>query len=115
MLTKETETLAAKPNVNDAFASYFKSLGYGVTYEGRRETGERWHEIYDNDGIICQVSFGTPIADFFADLPYLVEGKAGVAPTEYWCACKDDERLRGLLERVRSAEVNAHASPVASP
>jgi hypothetical protein len=89
--------------LNEEFASFFKTLGYGVTYEGQRATGELWHEIYDDDGIICQVPFGTPIADFLADLPYLVEGKSGVAPHVYWCACEDDERLRELFECVRSA------------
>jgi hypothetical protein len=93
--------------INDAFSSFFKLLGYGVTYEGSSRTGELWHEICDNEGIICQVSFGTPIAEFLADLPYLVDGKPGIGPTDYWCACQDNERLRGLLARVRSAKATA--------
>jgi hypothetical protein len=96
--------------LNEAFAHFFELLGYGVTYEGRRATGELWHEIYDEAGIICQVPFGTPLADFLADLPFLVEGKSGVAPHTYWCACDDDEKLRGLFDRVRSAKL---ASPTA--
>ena len=76
----------------------------------RRETGERWHEIYDDKGIICQVSFGTPLAEFLVDLPCLVESKPGIGPSDYWCACKDDEKLWGLLERVRSAKANGHVS-----
>jgi hypothetical protein len=99
MLTKETEVL----NINDAFASFFKKLGYDVTYEGRRETGERWHELYDAEGIICQVSFWTPLAEFLADLPYLVEGKHDIGPTDYWLACEDDKKLHKLLTRVQSA------------
>jgi hypothetical protein len=93
-----------RATVNEVFARFFESLGYGVTFEGRLNTGERWHEIYDGDGIICQVSFGTPLAEFLADLPYLVEGKSGIGPTDYWSACEDDERLRELLSRVRSVE-----------
>lgn len=90
--------------VDDEFANYFEKLGYGVTYEGRIETGERWHEIYTNEGIICQVSFGTPLAEFLADLPYLVDGKAGIGPTNYWCACDSNTKLREMLSRVQKME-----------
>lgn len=112
MLTKETETPDARPNGNTAFARFFELLGYGVTYEGRQETGERWHEIYDDNGLICQVLFGTPLAEFLADLPYLVEGKPGIGPTDYWCACEKRQKLHELLARVRSAKVSAPAPVV---
>jgi hypothetical protein len=112
MLTKETAALGAGPHINDAFASFFKLLGYGVTYEGKRATGERWHEIYDDEGLICQVSFGTPLAEFLADLPYLIESKPGIGPTNYWYACEDkkNKKLLEMLARVREAKAHEHAS-----
>jgi hypothetical protein len=107
-----TKTHTASLNVNLEFAGFFERLGYSVTYEGRRETGERWYEIYDDAGIIFQVPWGTPLPEFLADLPYLAEGKPGIGPTNYWCACDDDKKLHALLARVRSAQANEGASPV---
>ena len=94
-----------RATVNEVFARFFESLGYGVTFEGRLNTGERWHEIYDEEGIIVQVAFGAPLEEFLTDLPHLAEGKSGVGPTEYWCACEDDDKLRDLHARVTSVQV----------
>ncbi len=90
---------SATISVNDEFVRFFESLGYGVSFEGRRDTGERWHEVYDRDGLICQVSFGTPLAEFLVDLPLLIDGKPGIGSTDYLCSCEDSERLRTLLVR----------------
>jgi hypothetical protein len=89
---------------NIAFAHFFESLGYGVTFEGKLDTGERWHEIYDEGGLICQIAFGTPLAEFLADLPHFLENNPGIGPTVYWCAFVDDEKLRKLLACVQSAK-----------
>jgi hypothetical protein len=87
--------------IDEEFASFFESLGYGVTYEGKQATGERWHEIYlKGEGLVVQIPWGTPLAEFLADLPYLIEGKSGIGPTDYWCACEDNAKLRELHARV---------------
>ena len=96
------QTLLARGDVDTAFAHFFESLGYGVSFEGIIATGERWHEIYNGDGLICQVAFGTPLTEFLADLPRLV--KAGGGPTDYWCACDDVAKLRKLLASIQAAK-----------
>lgn len=95
------------PDAASDFERFFKSIGYRVYCEGLRETGERWYEICDPDeGVLCfQISMPPPpIAELIADLPHLIENKRGVGPTDYWCACDDDDKLRELLARVRSAQ-----------
>ncbi len=94
------------PKTDPALERYFESIGYHVGYEGRLETGERWYEIYDDDGMHFQISMpAPPIAELIADLPYLVEGKSGIGPTDYWIACNDNAKFCELLRRVRAAEV----------
>jgi hypothetical protein len=90
-------------SVDAEFSGFFRSIGYVVERNGKIATGERWHEILDEGRLVCQVKTGTPLAEFLADLPHLVEGEPGVGPTDYWCACDDDEKLRALLARARSA------------
>jgi hypothetical protein len=90
--------------VNVEFARFFRSLGYDVTVNGKLHTGERWHEVCDGHDLVCQVAYGTPLAEFLADLPYHIEGKPGIGLTDYWLACDDDDKLRELLARVRSAK-----------
>lgn len=93
------------PDANAAFERYFELLGYTTHWEGRRETGERWYEICDPaEGVLCfQISMPPPpIAELLADLPHLIEGRSGVGPTDYWIACKDNNRLRDLLSRMQA-------------
>lgn len=91
------------PDADASFQHFFESLGYRVYREGKMETGERWYEICDPDeGVLCfQISMPPPpIIELVADLPHLIEGRSGVGPTDYWCACDDDSKLRELLSRI---------------
>jgi len=60
-------------------------------------------DLHDGVGIVCQVAFGAPLAEFLTDLPHLIEGRSGVGSTDYWVACKDLAKLQELLVRVQSA------------
>jgi len=96
------------PKTDPAIEHYFESIGYSVGYEGRLETGERWYEIYDDNGMHFQISMpAPPIGELIADLPYLIEGKSGIGPTDYWIACPDNAKLHELLRRVRDAEATS--------
>lgn len=97
------EVAEAQRRTSDEFSTYFRGLGYTVDWDGRWGTPERWYEIREDGKIICQVQSNVPLAEFLADLPYLVEGNPGTAPTVYWCACEDAAKLRALWERVRVA------------
>jgi hypothetical protein len=90
----------ASKDVDAAFTRFFEALGYRVDLDGTTTPLELWHEIYDDDGLFLQVQTGTPIAEFLADLPAFVDGRPGSGQTTYWCACKDDAKLRALHQRV---------------
>ena len=95
------------PGASTTFASFFEDLGYCVYSDGRRRTGESWYEICDSDeGDLCfQISMSPPpIAELVADLPFLVEGKASIGPTDDWLACDNDAKLRELIRRVTAKD-----------
>ncbi len=97
------------PHADATFERYFEALGYTLYWEGKMETGDRWYEICDPQvGCLCfQISMpAPPIDELIADLPYLIDGKPGIGPTNYWLACEDTAKLRELLRRVTVAEVS---------
>jgi hypothetical protein len=94
---------AERSAVDEEFVRFFEKLGYQVGLEGEVATGERWHEIFDGSALVCQVKTRTPLADFLADLPHLAEGRSGMSPTDYWCACEDDGKLRAMIRRISGA------------
>lgn len=103
MTTPTTSARSICPDADAEFERYFKVIGYTTDWDGKLETGERWYEICDPDkgGLCFQISMPPPpIAELLADLPHLLEGKPGVGPTDYWIACKDNEKLRELLSRM---------------
>lgn len=90
------------PDADETFELFFRAFGYVVSWEGKRATGERWYEFRDASGLAFQISMPPPpIAELIADLPHFIEGSKGIGPTDYWCACANDDKLRELLERVR--------------
>lgn len=98
---------ALYPDADAAFERFFEELGYSVYWEGQMGTCERWYEICDPDaGCLCfQISMPPPpVAELVADLPFLVEGKPVIGPTNYWLACENNERLGELLQRVNARE-----------
>jgi len=98
------ELAEARRRADDEFSRYFMERGYVVAWDGKCGTSDHWYEIREGTTIVCQVQGSVPLAEFLTDLPHLVEGKPGVGPTDYWCACEDAAKLRALLERVRAAE-----------
>ena len=92
---------ATSKEVDAEFTHFFRRIGYTVGLEGRQTPFELWHEIFDDGRLVLQVKTGTPIVEFLADLPHLVEGRPGVRPTDYWLACKDNDQLRELIRRVK--------------
>lgn len=89
------------PDADAAFERFFKELGY------RFIPGLPWYEICDpaEGGLCFQISMpAPPIAELIADLPFLVDGKPGVGPTNYWLACENNARLGELLRRVNARE-----------
>jgi hypothetical protein len=82
-------------------------LGYRVHRNGKIATGDRWYEIFDEDGLAFQISMPPPsVEELIVDLPYFIDGKAGIGSTDYWCACEDTGKLHDLLSRARFVEVS---------
>lgn len=100
-LIQQVARAVANP-VDEEFVAYFRSIGYDMGLEGTQMPFELWHEIYDADGLVCQVKTRTPLAEFLSDLPHLLAGRHGIGPTNYWCACDDDAKLRALCSRVEA-------------
>lgn len=104
-------------NINAEFERFFRAIGYTVSLEGQREPREFWHEIFDDEGLVCQVKTETPLAEFLADLPHIIEGRSGVGPTDYWYASEDDDKLREMLSRALaySKEIRVKDVPKIKP
>jgi hypothetical protein len=97
--------------VDDEFARYFRGLGFTVTWDFSKKTGERWYEILDEDNaLVAQVDFGTPLEEFLTDVPHFLAGQAeapfetarGIGPTNYTCNATNSG-LREILRRQKVA------------
>jgi hypothetical protein len=89
-------------DVDGELVRFFRGLGYTVTWDFDKQHTEYWHELYDGEGLVCQVDFGVPLAHFLEDLPLLAEGRHGTSATAYTVNCSDVARLRELARRART-------------
>jgi len=65
---------------NTDFEAYFKGLGYNISWDCSRKTGESWWEILDpqTDRLILQIDNGVPLNVIIGDL---VEYHTGIKST----------------------------------
>lgn len=87
--------------VDNDVTRYFRGLGYVVTWDFGR--GERWYEILKGSELVCQFDFGVPLADLYADLPFLVLGQSGNSKSNYTLNCVQRELLVELYDKMKSA------------
>jgi hypothetical protein len=90
--------------VEDEVASYFRSLGFVVTWDFRKRDGldERWYEIYDGDAMLVQIDFGAPLAEIQEDLPVLAAGAAlGTSKGPLWMVRGSIEDLKRVVVRMK--------------
>jgi hypothetical protein len=78
---------------------FFEKLGYSVTCDSSRRTGESWFEIHD-DGLVCQIDQGVPLTDIVKDICQWHLGKDGVSESDWKCCGPDTPELRLLFKRV---------------
>lgn len=82
---------------DDRVQDYFRSLGYAVTEDSNRRTGESWHEILGVDGtedgsLICQIDRWVPLADIVEDLTAMAGGaKVGTSKSDYKINVGEDD------------------------
>jgi len=97
---------------------FFEKLGYEVSYDGKAATGERWHEVLDDDELVMQIDFGVPLAAFLADLPFLIKRKEGPSGIDYTVNAERDSDLREMLRRANALKsgrlVERRSSPGAA-
>jgi hypothetical protein len=93
--------------VHDEFADFFRCLGFIVTWDFSKRTGDHWYEIYAGQELLCQVDFGVPLGDFLEDLRHFARGStkgAERAPSrehpDYECRCDDTAKLKRILVRL---------------
>ena len=90
--------------VDDEFASFFRKLGYTVTWDFDRNG--KWYEIWGTEPgerrLICQVDKHVPLKAFLQDLPSLVEGKSGDSGVDYVVNGHPDD-VKGLHDKIRTS------------
>lgn len=96
----------------DELTCYFHKLDFGVTwdadrawFDSRGASGHRWYEIYEagiHGKLLCQITYGTPLAAVLEDLPLFAEGKPGTSKSNYDITCMDLADLRLIVEKISS-------------
>jgi hypothetical protein len=90
--------------VKDNVTEYFSGLGYQVTWDFSRRTGEEWYEIMEDDELVAQIDKGVPLADIIEDLLCLHRGlKKGTSKSDYKISTGDEDdqsAFKRLLEKV---------------
>lgn len=89
---------------NEEVYKYFTDLGYKVLDDFSSKTRECWHEIYGDDGLICQIDKGVPLKDILEDLKCFAEGKDGTSKLDYTISMPDDEYTQKFLNHIKNHE-----------
>ena len=93
----------------DEVAAYFRNLGYRVSWDCKRNTGEVWYEIIDEHGIICQIDQGVPLEAIVEDLTCMAHGmahgKEGTSEPVYKINLPDCARATAFLAKVATNQV----------
>lgn len=82
---------------------YFQKLGYTVECDGRRWK-EYWYNISDEDGLVCQIDQGVPLADIVMDIIEFHQGKPGVSKSDYTLSGEESPEQKLLFKRVYDFE-----------
>jgi hypothetical protein len=69
----------ALSEIKDEIATYFRDLGFIVTWDFDKRTGLHWYEIYDGKELLAQIDFGAPLAEIKEDLPQLAYGRSATS------------------------------------
>lgn len=78
----EAEIRTAKNN--EEVVAYFEQLGFSVHRDSDRRKGIYWHEISDEDGLICQIDGGVSLKSLREDMIAWYNGaKANVGCEDY--------------------------------
>lgn len=86
--------------VENEFTTFFTGLGYTVDWEQSRRSGDEWYEIIDDEGLICQIDMGVPLAHVIEDLACFARGVPGTSASDYSINAPDDPRFDALLAKV---------------
>ncbi len=63
------------PVSKDEVSDFFISLGYEVTWDFKRSTGETWYEIIKGGYLVCQIDQGVPLKYIIRDFCCWHQGK----------------------------------------
>lgn len=91
------------PNIDTEFENFFKNLGYDVTYDFSTRSGETWWEIYDDNGLICQIDKGVPLDIVIEDLNQIKRGLKkweSRHPVDYKINAPDSIEFTELLSKI---------------
>lgn len=53
---------------------FFEMLGYSVSWDSNYRSHEKWYEIRNEDGLICQIDMGVPLDDIIMDIVQFHQG-----------------------------------------
>lgn len=88
---------------NREVCAYFRILGFGVREDSSRREGIYWHEISDEDGLICQIDGGVALKTLRADMIAWHEGaKPSVGAQDYDIAgaLEDDDEFTESFKKL---------------
>ena len=87
--------------VKNEVTAYFEALGYETTWDFKRSTGEHWHEICDDEGLVAQIDMGVPLTDIVEDVIAWYEKRDTTTNgKEYTINLPPGKRANLLLKRV---------------
>lgn len=105
--TRRTTYLLMNPlsklPITDPVVAFFTCLGYTVSWDMNRSTGDEWYEILDGDYMVAQIDMGVPLAHIREDMTRWHEGKDGTSPSDYTVNMPQSAAADRLLERVARA------------
>ena len=94
-----TPYVPSPPPKDEGVQEYFEYLGYEVTWDSSRRSGECWYELMEDGHLVAQVDQGVPLDDIIMDLCQFHLGKHGVSKSDFK-VCGNGPRFDAFLKRV---------------
>jgi hypothetical protein len=80
---------------------YFEKLGYDVSWDFNKRSGERWWEISNKNGkLIVQIDMDVPLSDIVEDICQFHQGKLGTSKSDYELSGPESDEMDKLWKEV---------------
>lgn len=79
---------------------YFTGLGYKITWDFSKKTGEFWYEIYKDDTLVSQIDMNVDLKYIIQDLCDWHEGKEASSTSPDYKICGEGKLFKEFLKKV---------------